>query len=169
MSCHKYFSVFIEKIFGMINVTGKILQIYAQMAEASKFFRPGSKRTKDFILARTMMALVFVFLILNTPRLILGLIEVVETSHFSPCNGNLYRQVTQLPRVEACYEAGLEYYMKKETYILDLLARFLVIINSSVNFVIYCLVGSQFRSELSTMIRKYFGSWKEVIFICSQL
>jgi len=90
------------------------------------------------------MALVLVFLVLNTPRLILGLIEV-----------------TQLPRVEACYEAGLDYYIKKETYILDLLARFLVIINSSVNFVIYCLVGSQFRTELSTIVKKYFGRWKK--------
>ena len=46
------------------------------MAEAKKFYRPGSKRTKEFLLAKTMMVLVFVFLILNTPRLILGLIEV---------------------------------------------------------------------------------------------
>ena len=53
-------------------------QIYAQMSEAKRFYRPGSpsRRTREFMLAKTMMVLVLVFLILNTPRLILGLIEV---------------------------------------------------------------------------------------------
>ena len=46
------------------------------MSEAKRFYRPGSKRTKEFLLAKTMMVLVLVFLILNTPRLILGLYEV---------------------------------------------------------------------------------------------
>ena len=101
------------------------------MSESQKFFRPGSKRTKEFLLAKTMMVLVLVFLILNTPRLVLGLIEV-----------------THLNTVEKCYEHGLDYNVSRQTYILDFLARFLVIINSSVNFLIYCLVGSEFRSKL---------------------
>ena len=48
------------------------------MSEAKRFYRPGStsRRTREFMLAKTMMVLVLVFLILNTPRLILGLIEV---------------------------------------------------------------------------------------------
>ena len=46
------------------------------MSEAKKFYRPGSRRTKEFMLAKTMMVLVLIFLILNTPRLILGLMEV---------------------------------------------------------------------------------------------
>ena len=53
------------------------------MKEAKRFYRPGSKRTKEFMLARTMMVLVLVFLILNTPRLILGLIEVNKNSYYS--------------------------------------------------------------------------------------
>ena len=101
------------------------------MSEARKFFRPGSKRTKDFLLAKTMMALVLVFLILNTPRIILGVIEV-----------------SQLRSVELCYETGQEYNVSKQSYILDFFARFLVIVNSSVNFLIYCVVGSEFRRKL---------------------
>ena len=48
------------------------------MSEARKFFRPGSKRRKEFMLAKTMMVMVLVFLILNTPRIILGVMEVSE-------------------------------------------------------------------------------------------
>ena len=103
------------------------------MSEAKKFFRPGNKRTKEFLLAKTMMVLVLVFLLLNTPRLVLCVVEVA-----------------QLKIVEKCYEDGHDYYMSKQTYILDFLARFLVILNSSVNFVIYCLVGSEFRAKLYT-------------------
>ena len=106
------------------------------MSESKKFYRPDSKRTMEFLLAKTMMVLVLVFLILNTPRLILGMIEV-----------------TQLSTVEECYEHGLDYHVSKQTYILDFLARFLVIVNSSVNFVIYCLVGSEFRAKLFTSLR----------------
>ena len=101
------------------------------MKEAKRFFRPGSKRTKEFILAKTMMAIVLVFLILNIPRLILGIMEVVE-----------------IGTVEVCYELGLDYDVGKHIYILDFIARFLVILNSSVNFIIYCLVGSEFREQL---------------------
>ena len=110
------------------------------MSEAKKFFRPGSKKTKEFLLAKTMMVLVLVFLILNTPRLILGVIEV-----------------TQLKTVEQCYEHGLDYQVSKQTYILDFLARFLVILNSSINFLIYCLVGSEFRSKLYSSLRLVAG------------
>ena len=101
------------------------------MKEAKRFLRPGSKRTKEFVLAKTMMAIVLVFLILNIPRLILGIMEVVE-----------------IGTVEVCYELGLDYDVGKHIYILDFMARFLVILNSSVNFIVYCLVGSEFRDQL---------------------
>ena len=103
------------------------------MSEARKFFRPGSKRRKEFMLAKTMMVMVLVFLILNTPRIILGVMEVSE-----------------LRNVELCYEKDMDYNMPKQTYIFDFFARFLVIINSSVNFLIYCVVGSEFRRQLCT-------------------
>jgi hypothetical protein len=103
------------------------------MAQSQKFFRKESKRTKEFLLAKTMMVLVLVFLVLNTPRLILGLIEV-----------------TDLNIVKKCYEHGKDVKVSKHTYILDFIARFLVILNSSVNFLIYCLTGSEFRSKLLT-------------------
>ena len=105
------------------------------MAQSRKFFHPASRRTREFLLAKTMMVLVFVFLILNCPRLVLGLIEV-----------------TQLSSVELCYKNNLDFHIKKETYLLDFAARFLVIVNSSINFIIYCLVGSEFRQKLLTMM-----------------
>ena len=111
------------------------------MSEAKKFFRPGNKRTKEFLLAKTMMVMVLVFLLLNTPRLVLCVVEVA-----------------QLRIVEKCYEDGHDYYMSKQTYILDFLARFLVILNSSVNFVIHCLVGSEFRANLYNRAQQSTGS-----------
>ena len=111
------------------------------MAESRKFFHPQSRRSREFQLAKTMMVLVLVFLILNSPRLILGLIEV-----------------TQLSAVELCYEHNLDYHISKETYLLDFLARLLVIVNSSTNFLIYCLTGSQFRHQLVDMLDRVTGS-----------
>ena len=101
------------------------------MSESQRFFRQGSKRRKEFLLAKTMMVLVLVFLVLNTPRILLGLKEVME-----------------LETVKQCFEEGQNYKVSKYIYILDSVARFLVIVNSSINFIIYCLVGQEFRSQL---------------------
>ena len=111
-----------------------LFQIYSHMEQSRKFFHPASKRRREFQLARMMMVLVVVFLVLNSPRLVLGLIEV-----------------TQLSSVELCYRHGLDYHIHKQTYLLDFAARFLVIVNSSINFIIYCLVGSEFRHHLMAM------------------
>ena len=105
------------------------------MAESRKFFHPKSQRTREFQLARMMMVLVVVFLLLNCPRLVLGLIEV-----------------TQLSTVELCYQQGQDFNILKITYLLDFTARFLVILNSSINFIIYCVAGSQFRQKLMTIL-----------------
>ena len=115
------------------------------MRESRKFFHPRSKRTREFQLARMMMVLVLIFLILNCPRLVLGLIEV-----------------TQLYSVELCYHHDLDYHIKKETYLIDFAARFLVIINSSINFIIYCLAGSQFRHKLLEILNKISGKQREM-------
>jgi hypothetical protein len=106
------------------------------MRKAKRIFLTNERRTQQFQMARTMLILVTVFLILNTPRLILGIVEV-----------------TQLSTVEQCYQHGLPYNISKHTYLLDFLARFLVILNSSINFIIYILVGSEFRSKLCDTIR----------------
>ena len=111
------------------------------MRESRKFFHPQSPRTREFQLARMLMVLVLIFLILNCPRLVLGLIEV-----------------TQLYSVELCYHHHLDYHIKKETYLLDFAARFLVILNSSINFIIYCLAGSQFRHKLLHVVNKISGN-----------
>ena len=62
--------------------------------------------------------------------------------------------MTKLNTVEFCYESGRDYNISRETYIIDYIARFLTVVNSSFNFVIYCLVGSQFRSELENLFRR---------------
>ena len=106
------------------------------MRKAKRLFLTNERRTQQFQMARTMLILVTVFLILNTPRLILGIVEV-----------------TQLSTVEQCYEQGLPYNISKQIYLLDFLARFLVILNSSINFIIYILVGSEFRSKLCETLK----------------
>ena len=105
------------------------------MSESRKFYHPKSKRSREFQLARMMMVLVMVFLFLNSPRLVLSLVEV-----------------TQLSTVEKCYKLGLDFHIYKTTYLLDFTARFLVILNSSINFIIYCMAGSQFRHKLLTIL-----------------
>ena len=88
------------------------------MTMSHKYFRPDSSRSKDFRLAKTMMALVLVFLLLNMPRLVLCLIEVLH-----------------LPTVEKCYNNKYNFYATKLTYVVDFIARFGV--KNSFDYIIY--------------------------------
>ena len=106
-------------------------QVYTTMSHSSLNLRTSGKRRKEFQLAKTMMVLVLVFLVTNFTRVILCIQEVLEH-----------------PKVEWCYEHGVNYNHSKTTYLMDFTARFLVILNSSVNFLIYCMVGSEFRTKL---------------------
>jgi len=117
-------------------------KIYRRISLSNKYFRAGSSRTKEYHLAKTMMVLVIVFIVLNMPRLVLGLNEVLH-----------------MPALEKCFKQDYHYHQGKITYIVDSWARFLVILNSSVNFIIYCLVGSDFQSKLKETLH-ISGSFK---------
>ncbi|XP_023333939.1 FMRFamide receptor, partial [Eurytemora carolleeae] len=99
------------------------------------------RRTKDFNLARVCTILVLVFLVLNLPRLTVGLYEVSSI-------GTILR----------CYSNNLKYYTPTWQWCADSVARYLAVVNSSINFLIYCLAGSQFRSELKKTLGMCRGS-----------
>jgi hypothetical protein len=79
---------------------------------------------------------VLVFLVTNFTRVILGIQEVLE-----------------YPKAEWCYEQGINYNSSNMIYIMDLMARFLVILNSFANFFVYCMVGSTFREQFFEKLR----------------
>ena len=41
------------------------------------------------------------------------------------------------------------YYGPEWQLVVDILARYIAVINSSINFIIYCVAGKQFRSVLA--------------------
>ena len=54
----------------------------------------------------------------------------------------------RIPSILKCHKAGYYYFAPTNQFLVDFIARYLAIFNSSINFVIYCLVGSQFRNVL---------------------
>ena len=85
----------------------------------------------DITMAKTMMTIVTVFIILNIPRMVLALYEV-----------------STIPDIVQCYERNCYYYLSSRRWVMDILVRYLVMLNSSINFIIYCFVGSNFRNTL---------------------
>ena len=62
------------------------------------------------------------------------------------CTSNLF--LYRIPTILKCFESGTFYFPPINQWLVDFLARYLAILNSSINFIIYCLVGSQFRNVL---------------------
>ena len=96
----------------------------------------GTKRKGEFMLAKTMMVMVLVFLLTNFTRVLLGIQELLEYSD-----------------ADWCYLHDYDHHHSMLIYIMDFTARFLVILNSSINFLIYCMVGSKFRGRLLEMLK----------------
>ena len=72
------------------------------------------------------MSIVFIFLLLNLPRLVVGLYEVF-----------------QIRTVLGCYQHAGYHKAGMLQDIVDIIARYLSVLNSSINFLIYCMIGSR--------------------------
>ena len=77
------------------------------------------------------MTIVTVFIILIIPKMVLALYEVSTISD-----------------IVECYESSCYYYLSPKRWAMDIIIRYLVMLNSSINFIIYCFVGSNFRNTL---------------------
>ena len=54
--------------------------------------------------------------------------------------------------VECFNSPAASYYGPEWQLLMDMLARYLAVLNSSINFIIYCVAGKQFRSVLVTLL-----------------
>ena len=60
--------------------------------------------------------------------------------------------------VECFNSPAASYYGPEWQLVVDMFARYLAVVNSSINFIIYCLAGSQFRHNLLDMVMKISGN-----------
>ena len=81
------------------------------------------------------MTIVIVFVFLNIPRVILGVFEV-----------------STIPNILECRRRHCRYFISPGRWVADSIIRFLLMLNSSLNFIIYCFHGSTFRRTLFSII-----------------
>ncbi|XP_023346074.1 FMRFamide receptor isoform X2 [Eurytemora carolleeae] len=117
-------------IIPLVLLTTLNYKVYSHMSK-TRYFHSNQRRTKDFSLAKVMTVLVVVFLGLNVPRLFLS-----------------FKEVTSIRTVEKCLDNGIFFNISEETYIADFIARLCAVLNSSINFIIYCMFGTEFRKQL---------------------
>ena len=98
--------------------------------------------------------IVVVFILCNLPRLAVGCFEL---SRYSLIRIIFRRkktvQFSRMSTILTCNRINAFYFPPTGQIILDLVAQFLAVVNSSANFLIYCLMGSQFREELIKMMK----------------
>ena len=91
--------------------------------------------SNDISLSKIMMTLVMVFIILNIPRTSL-----------------LVYEASTIPNILDCHNRKCPYFISSTRWLVDSIIRYLVMLTSSVNFIIYCFVGSTFRTNLFTLL-----------------
>ena len=94
-----------------------------------------TKLSSEIRMAKVMMIIVIVFVILNIPKMSLSIYEI-----------------STIPNILECFERQCPYHISTKRWLLDSLVRYMVMLNSSINFIIYCFVGSSFRSTLMMLL-----------------
>ena len=93
-------------------------------------------RRSDISLENILVNIVAVFIILNLPKTMIALLEV-----------------STIPSILDCYDRKCGYFITSKRWIADIIVRYLVMLNPSTNFIIYCFVGSNFRNTLLVSLR----------------
>ena len=96
-----------------------------QIIRGTKRLHSGSL---DSSLHKTMTALVVVFIILNIPKAVL-----------------LFLEVSTIPNILECHRRKCAYEISELRWLADRIIRFVVLLNSSLNFIIYCFSGPSFQ------------------------
>jgi hypothetical protein len=95
-----------------------------------------SRRRTEDSLAVVFMAIILTFLVCHTPRILLDIHEVATIANTNTCR-----------------QLGRDYFSLWSLLLLSA-SHFLLVVNSSVNMVVYCLFGSKFRAEFKHIASK---------------
>ena len=104
-----------------------------------------SRRNAEDRLAKVFMGIIAIFLVLHFPRVALDFYELAT-----------------MEKTRACEKAG-QLNLNLWTTLAVITSQLLLVVNSSVNMVVYCCLGSKFRAEvfktaksISSTVRKPF-------------
>lgn len=107
-----------------------IIDLFSKKVER---FGSAKRQSKEINLCLILLCIVLVFFLCHSARIIL---DIIEFSHVE--------QVINCPRIAAHQLWAPPYWAQVLYYV----SHMMMMLNSSVNFVIYCLVGHTFRREL---------------------
>ena len=96
-----------------------------------------TKLSSEIRMAKVMMIIVIIFIILNIPKMSLSIYEI-----------------STIPNILECFERQCPYHISTKRWLLDGIVRYMVMLNSSINFIVYCFFGSSFRSTLMQLLFK---------------
>ena len=103
--------------------------------------KQGTKDKKEIQMAGVAVTIVLSFVALNMLRLIVGFNDLVD-----------------IQQIATCYKHEVEFMRSMDFYTLDSLSRFLMIINSSCNFLIYVSFNANFKVVKKSYAVKLGGS-----------
>ena len=90
----------------------------------------------------------------NLTVLIILIVSVYMVCNFPKCIFMFYTLVTQMSNNQACveYTSKINAPDSKTFLIIQVITELLNVLNSCMNFVVYCLVGTRFRRELKKLL-----------------
>ena len=106
---------------------------------------------QDLHLTKIVFTIVYLFLVLNLPRLVLGVFEISRWLFWLTCICYQYKfENFRYSLMVDCFNSPTgQYFGPQWQLLVDMVARYLAVLNSSINFIIYCVAGKQFRTILA--------------------